>query len=190
MADSKGKLEIKKGRVLISDPFLLDPNFHRTVVLITEYSELGTMGFVLNQPLHVKLGTPLVSGLPSTTLFQGGPVQLETLHFIHTFGGALEGSIKLMEGLWWGGEYEHLQKLVETDQFDPAQFKFFIGYSGWSGGQLEAEIEDNAWIVGEINPSDAVSNELDSTDLWSRTLKNMGGDYAMMANFPSDPTLN
>lgn len=190
MAKNKSENKPACGKVLISDPFLTDPNFHRTVVLLTEYSEMGAMGFVLNQPLQVKLGTPLIQDIPLTTLYQGGPVQPEFLHFIHTFGGALEGTIKVKEGLWWGGEFEQLKEIVQSDDFNPDQFKFFIGYSGWAPGQLEMELQENAWIVGDIDAKEAVANEVDSVELWSRTLKSMGGDYAIMANYPTDPTLN
>lgn len=183
-------MEPAAGRVLISDPFLRDPNFARTVVLLTEYSEMGAMGFVLNHPLQVKLGSSMFKDLPLTTLFSGGPVQPELLHFIHTFGGALEGSIKVKEGLWWGGEFESLMEIVRTDNFDPQQFKFFIGYSGWAPGQLEMELEENAWIVGGVKAEEAIANEIDSIDLWGRTLKGLGGEYALMANFPKDPRLN
>ena len=190
MADKKN-IEPHKGHILISDPFLPDPNFSRTVVLLTEHNKTGTFGLVLNQPTDLTLGKVLGrNDFPEIPIYQGGPVQLDTLHFIHTFGGALTGSIKIMEGLWWGGDFESLAEILTSKDYKEEQFKFFIGYSGWSEGQLDDELIQESWLISDIGPKEALSREDDTKMLWNRAMKNMGGSDKYMANSPLDPQWN
>lgn len=177
-----------KGRILISDPYMLDPNFKRTVVLLTEHNE-GSIGFVLNKQTDLSINEAM-KDFPTfnAPLFYGGPVQPDTLHFIHKLGDVLEGSQKILNGLFWGGNFETLKILVEQKQARPSDFKFFIGYSGWAAGQLERELEENAWLVTDANPEYAFADVPDK--LWGDVLKDIGSQYAVMADFPENPSLN
>jgi len=187
----KNEIKPNKGKVLISDPFLPDPNFSRTVVLLTEHNDEGTFGLVLNQLTDLRLDQVLGrEDFPSLPIYQGGPVQLDTLHFIHSFGGALAGSIKIKEGLWWGGDFEALAEILSSNDYNEQQFKFFIGYSGWGEGQLNDELNQNSWIVSDIKPIEALSNDDDSQALWNEAMKNRGGTDQYLANSPLDPQWN
>ncbi len=180
----------KKGDLLISEPFLPDPNFERTVVLLCEHNDEGSFGFVLNKPSLLKYGDLFdeTNGF-NAQLYIGGPVQQDTLHFIHRAGKLIEDSVKIGKGIYWGGNYEQLQVLIDTKQLNPEDFKFFIGYSGWGAGQLEMELNEKTWIVSNVATSKQVF-DLDPEKLWKIVLDNMGGKYKMISNYPIDPRLN
>src|SRR5664279_3457863 len=131
------KLNPEKGKLLVSEPFLNDPNFKRTIILLTEHSEEGSVGFILNKPTDLKFNDT-VDDFPDfdAPIYFGGPVQLNALQFIHKAGKVIEGSIEISDGLYWGGNFDSLRDLVEAHAVDPDDFRFFIGYSGWEDGQL------------------------------------------------------
>jgi putative transcriptional regulator len=180
----------KRGDLLISEPFLPDPNFERTVVLLCEHNEEGSFGFVLNKPSLLKY-SDVIEGTDdfNASLFIGGPVQQDTLHFLHRTGQLIEDSIEIGKGIYWGGNYEQLQILIDTKQLNPEDFKFFVGYSGWGAGQLEMELKEKTWIVSRVATPDLVF-DIDSEKLWKIILKNMGGKFKMISNYPIDPRLN
>lgn len=186
---SLNKLQPARGRVLISDPALEEYYFHRAVVLLTEFSKEGTVGFVLNKPMELTLGQA-VSELSSVELpvFLGGPVGKDNMFYLHTLGALLPGSLEIIPGLWFGGEYQELRTLFLKGRVPGHAIRFFIGYSGWSPGQLEEELEEKAWIVAKARPEWCF--EPQPENLWSNILRGMGSDYALLANFPEDPSLN
>ena len=151
-AEFKNK-DVKAGNVLISEPFLNDSNFSRTVVLITEHNEKGSFGLILNRPLNKNLAD-IVSGFDNVLipLFTGGPVDLNTLHVIHSIGLEVPGTIQVSENLFWGGDFDYLRTLAESHSLDPQTVKFFIGYSGWMANQLNAEIKAKSWVVTNLKP--------------------------------------
>lgn len=180
--------KVRDGSILISEPFLGDPNFERTVVLVCKHDEEGSFGLVLNRLSTLKLSDVLEyePGFDSP-LSVGGPMEYNTLHYIHRLPEIAE-SIVLNEGLYWGGDYEQLLGLISGGQIDAADIRFFLGYSGWSPGQLEEEVDKNVWIVNN-NASDKLFT-LDAETLWRQILKEMGGKYKVLANYPIDPSLN
>ncbi|OFY95441.1 MAG: hypothetical protein A3K10_04645 [Bacteroidetes bacterium RIFCSPLOWO2_12_FULL_31_6] len=121
-------------------------------------------------------------------VYSGGPVGTDTLYFIHTFGKQLEGSIEIYKGLYWGGRFESLKKLYETDQLNDHDIKFFIGYAGWGKGQLTKELTDKSWIVAE-GDSKFIINYMPES-MWKDILTSMGKNFALLSNFPEDPQLN
>lgn len=180
----------EKGDLLISEPFLPDPNFQRTVVLICEHGTDGSFGFVLNKPSLIEGGDVLegFEGFDST-LYLGGPVQQDTLHFIHRQVPELEEGVDIGEGLQWGGNFEQLMLLIKSGAVDLKQFKFFLGYSGWGEEQLEEELEQNSWIIYKsATAADIFDTQPDV--LWRECLKKMGGKYKIISNYPTDPRLN
>jgi putative transcriptional regulator len=180
----------KKGDLLISEPFLPDPNFERTVVLMCEHNEEGSFGFVLNKPSLLKYSDVIEDANDfNASLYIGGPVQQDTLHFVHRAGGLIEDSVEIGQGIYWGGNYEQLQVLIDTKQLKPEDFKFFIGYSGWGAGQLEMELKEKTWFVYNITTPSEVF-DTDPENLWKMVLNNMGGKYKMISNYPIDPRLN
>jgi putative transcriptional regulator len=180
----------EKGDLLISEPFLPDPNFQRTVVLICEHGEGGSFGFVLNKPSILK-GSDVLEDADNfqAVLHVGGPVQQDTLHFIHREPGKLEGGLDMGNDLYWGGNFEELLLLMEAGAIEMENFKFFVGYSGWGKGQLEEELAQNAWIVYKAATAEDVFDTQPDT-LWRECLKRMGGKYKVISNYPTDPRLN
>jgi len=185
----KNKLKPEKGRLLISEPFLPDPNFERTVVLLCEHNEEGSFGFVLNKPAIVKVNE-VMEELKNFDhyIFIGGPVQQDTLHFIHR-NVAIEGGAEVRKDIFWGGNFENVLFLSDTQQLNPTHIKFFLGYSGWGPGQLEEELEENSWIVCDF-VTEELMFETEPTGMWRKALGNMGGRFSVYANYPVDPNLN
>jgi putative transcriptional regulator len=186
---SLNNLEPEKGRILISEPFLDDNYFKRSVVLLCEHNEEGTFGFVLNNYVDLKL-PEIMADFPevNTRIGIGGPVETNNLYYIHTMGEKLEGSLEIMEGLWMGGSYEIMKLLLESDQTDVSTFRFFVGYSGWEPEQLDEELKRNSWIVSNASVADIMNTSQEK--LWAESLRAMGKRHSIVANFPEDPTLN
>nr|WP_294898892.1 YqgE/AlgH family protein [uncultured Pedobacter sp.] len=180
----------KKGTLLISEPFMADANFKRTVVLITENNAEGTVGYVLNQKSDLLLKDVIAECWDADMrIFIGGPVANDTLHFVHNVPDKIIGGIDLGNGLFWGGDFENLKTQINNYNIRDEEIKFFIGYSGWSKDQLKDELEINAWIVSDKFNPDMVLDDSE-IDLWKEAVLNMGVKYAHITNFPKDPTLN
>ena len=177
----------QRGKVLISQPFMYDCCFNRAVVLITEYSKDGTIGFVLNKWLQVGVDD-LIEDFPGgeSQLSIGGPLQADTLHYLHTFDN-IPGSIKIVNGIYWGGNIDVVRKLLAVSIMKPEDIRFFIGYSGWIGGQLDDELKSDTWLVGDIRPSQILRP---TRDLWRDSVKSMGDEYQRWTNFPKNPIFN
>jgi putative transcriptional regulator len=176
------------GRLLIAEPFLTDPNFARSVVLLCEHGEEGTVGFVVNRATELTLGD-LLPELNSSNLsiFQGGPVQMDTLHMLHKLPVDLGGN-EISPGIYWGGSYEALQDVIVTGAYGPSQLKLFVGYSGWSPGQLDKEIEEGSWIVTDLSPQ--LLFDTSAEEVWKEAIRLLGKDYSYLANLPLNPQLN
>ena len=185
----KNQLKPEKGRLLISEPFLPDPNFERTVVLLCEHNEEGSFGFVINKPSILKLAE-VMDDLKSLdeTVFVGGPVQQDTLHFLHR-NPNLENAVLIKDGIYWGGDFEGLIGMIETFQVKPADIRFYLGYSGWGPGQLETELEDDSWIVCDFISSGLLF-DTEPEMIWKKALDNMGGRFSVYSNYPVDPRMN
>ncbi|HEY0176208.1 MAG TPA: YqgE/AlgH family protein, partial [Pedobacter sp.] len=126
------------GKLLISEPFLNDPNFTRSVVLLTEHGENGTLGFVINHPSLLMLDDliPDIGG-GNFTVFLGGPVATDTIHFIHRCPDKISDGEEIAKGIYWGGNFETLKVLLAQGEISPDEVRFFIGYSGWGEQQLK-----------------------------------------------------
>jgi putative transcriptional regulator len=184
------KIDPGPGVILIAHPWLPDPNFARMVVLLCDHrADEGTFGLVLSRRLDHKVGE-VVETLADTdhALFLGGPVQPNTLHFLHRREDELESAIRIQDGLAWGGDFDLVQAMLIAGDIDPADIRFFAGYSGWGPGQLEEEIEEGSWILTTA-PTDIVM-DTEVENLWRVLLRRMGGPYALLANFPVDPRQN
>lgn len=179
-----------KGCILLAEPFLKDEYFIRSVVLLVEYSSNeGAFGFLLNRALDLKI-KDAVDGFPvlNTNIFLGGPVQRDHLFYLHTKGNLIKDSKKIIDNLYWGGNFEILKKEIEKGTITENDIKFFAGYSGWESGQLERELQEKSWII-----SRATTNQIFKTDpekMWKFFIKQMGPDYAPLINYPIDPRLN
>ncbi len=178
----------EKGKILISAPLLTD-FFKRSVIYLTEHNENGSVGFIINKRLNVKL-SKVLDNFPEfdAPVMIGGPVQTELINFIHRCGDILDGGIEIENKIYWGGNFEQLKNLIAEGKVFPEDFRFFLGYSGWSPDQLENELNSNSWIVTE-GFEDYVFTD-DYMDLWSKSLRDLGGKYAIISTFPDDPTVN
>ncbi|HEX8040634.1 MAG TPA: YqgE/AlgH family protein [Chryseosolibacter sp.] len=185
----RNKIKPEKGRLLISEPFLPDPNFERTVVLLCEHNEEGSFGFVLNKPSILKVNEVMENMTDlDNEVFVGGPVQQDTLHFIHR-NTVLENAVEIVDRIYWGGAFENLMLLYESRQITGKDIRFFLGYSGWGPGQLETELEQDSWIVCDY-VTDQLLFDTGSDIMWRKALENMGGRFSMYSNYPVDPRLN
>ncbi len=178
-----------RGTLLIANPFLKDPNFIRSVIFLCEHKEEGSFGFVLNKKFSKTLGE-LIPELEEYTIpvYYGGPVQKDTIHFLHQYPDLIPGGEEVLDGVYWGGNFESLVTYVKNNDIDLNKIRFFIGYSGWSEGQLDDELEEKSWLT-----VDAIRKLIFHThpeETWKDSLKHLGGDYEMMINFPIDPQLN
>jgi putative transcriptional regulator len=178
------------GRLLISEPFMNDPNFKRSVILLAEHSEEGTLGYVLNHLSEYKLSDVLPDvAYSEMPVYVGGPVANNTLHFIHRVPEKIDGGVEIWDGIYWGGSFETVKELIATFQINENEIKFFAGYSGWTPGQLDVEIEEDTWIVANKFNSELVFNH-DEQNVWREVVISLGQRYAHIANFPENPTLN
>lgn len=169
---------------------MLDPNFKRTAVLLCEHSkEDGSIGFILNKKLDMRVDE-LIADFPEfdTRVFFGGPVQTDTIHYVHNMGDLLEESRKVAEGVWWGGSFEKLKFLITSRLITPANIRFFVGYSGWSEGQLREEMGIGSWVLADMHPNYLFKSRPEV--LWSQIMSNKGDAYTIIANMPDSVTYN
>ncbi len=187
--DYANKLKPKAGRLLVSEPYLPDPNFERTIILLCEHNDEGTVGFVLNKPSLSKLGDLIKDASQLENIVcMGGPVQQDTLHYVHRCRD-IDGAIEIAEQVFWGGSFEQVIEKLESKQLRHEDIKFFLGYSGWSPGQLDEEIKVNSWIVSNFVTEELIF-ETTEDEMWRKTLKKMGGRFSMYSNYPVDPSMN
>ncbi|MEP1033354.1 YqgE/AlgH family protein [Ekhidna sp.] len=180
----------EKGDLLISEPYLPDPNFDRTVVFLCEHDENGTFGFVLNNKAHVELKELVdeVGNYPAK-LFVGGPVEHDTLHFLHREPALANSSREVVPGVFWGGDFNQLTEMMNTRAIPSKDVRFYVGYSGWAAGQLIDEMKAKSWIVLKGTTPEMIF-DWDNQDLWKACLKTMGGKYRLISNYPKDPRMN
>lgn len=178
------------GTLLIAEPFLKDPNFMRAVVLMCKQSaDEGCFGFVLNK-LYERTFDELMPEMEGFEIpvYIGGPVQMDTLHYIHQYPELLPESQQITDDIYWGGNFETLKALLRNQEIEPEKIKFFIGYSGWESGQLEDELKEKSWLT--VSSTRNIVFETPMDDIWKNSIKHLGGKYEIMINFPTDPQLN
>ena len=181
--------ELAPGVVLAAAPMLWDPNFRRSVILLCEHSEEGSFGLILNRPLPFQSQEldEMLHGQSPELMF-GGPVQPTSLHFLHDEADRILGSDQINEGVFWGGDFELVQSIAESSALSDISIRFYLGYAGWGPGQLSGEVSGNDWILSRATRELVFGTEPD--DVWAKVLTQLGGHFALMANFPSDPRLN
>ena len=140
----------KKGHLLIAEPSILgDVSFNRSVVLLAEHNDEGSIGFILNKPLSYNINDLIPEIEATFEIYNGGPVEQDNLYFIHTIPDIIPNSVEISNGIYWGGDFETTKQLINEGKISKNQIRFFLGYSGWSVNQLEMELQENAWIVTE-----------------------------------------
>ena len=186
---ARPKIKPARGRVLIAEPFLQGPYFNRSIIILTEHNKDGSVGFVLNKSSEL-YPDEVIEDLFNFKgeLFIGGPVSSNTLHYIHTLGEVIPGSIRVSKNLYWGGDFDYVKNLINEGKVDESAIKFFAGYSGWEPGQLEREIAENSWIVTNLEIDMIMSNNIDN--FWKKSMEKMGDVYRTWSNFPNNPSFN
>lgn len=186
----KNNKKPEMGNLLISDPFLDEDYFRRSVILLCEHNEDGTFGFVLNNYLDVDLHE-IDEDFPNikARISVGGPVDTQNLFFIHSFKEPIEGSVAINEELSFGGDYERILELLTLNPSLKSQIRFFLGYSGWSKDQLKGELKENSWIVAN---NIKTSEILDTTNnqFWNYCLEKQGERFKTISKFPINPNDN
>lgn len=180
------------GRLLISEPFLRDSYFQRSVVLLVEHStESGSLGFILNKKttLTVNAVIPEFENLPDIPIYLGGPVASDRLFFVHSLGEEIvPDSVKINDNLYFDGDFSALKEYILKENGVADKVKFFIGYSGWQIDQLKNEIKSDSWAVGL--PDDAkVLDDVDES-FWKHSVAKLGKKYLPWIQYPKDPYLN
>jgi putative transcriptional regulator len=179
-----------KGRMLIAEPFLPGSYFNRSIVLLVAHSEKGAVGFILNKKIEYPVNE-ILGDFPDfeSDVCIGGPVSTDTLYFLHSLGSLIPGSVHVKDNLYWGGDFDEVKKLISEGLILPTQIRFFLGYSGWDDGQLEDEINENSWLVSEIN-DDFVMMDRQTKSMWVHAVRDIGGKYSLWEHFPENPSLN
>ncbi|MDP3353790.1 MAG: YqgE/AlgH family protein [Flavobacteriaceae bacterium] len=182
-------LNLTKGKLLVAEPSILnDPSFNRSVVLLTEHNEEGSVGFILNKLSHFKLDELVPEILVEMPVYLGGPVEQGNLYFIHKVPEIIIGSIEIGNGFYWGGNIQIITELVNKQEIKSDEIRFFLGYSGWDVNQLNEELEIDSWVVVENNFPNILN--ADDTTLWKNQMIQLGGEYLIWANAPLNPSLN
>ncbi len=180
-----------QGSILISEPFLRDTYFQRAVVLLVEHTASGSMGFVLNKKTDLIVNSFFkeLEGVPEIPIYLGGPVSANRLFFIHSLGNVIiPGALPINDELYFDGDFEAFKQYVLSGRPIKGKVKFFLGYSGWSKGQLSEEINENFWVVSHT-PSHSII-EAEGDYYWKKELIQLGKKYKTWTNYPKDPYLN
>ena len=177
------------GDVLISEPFMNDFYFRRSVILLIDHNEEGSLGVIFNKRLTIPFNE-IVQGFPefNADVYLGGPVETDRIFFIHTVGEMIPDSHLISNGLYWSGNINVLKSMIKMDLIKPHEVRFYVGYAGWDGGQLRNELKANTWVVGRFT-----SKQLLRTmpgKMWSDFVKQIGKRYALWDKFPVNPSEN
>ncbi|MDR2916448.1 MAG: YqgE/AlgH family protein [Tannerella sp.] len=183
-------LSPEKGKILISEPFLQDAYFQRSVVLLIEHNTNGSMGFVLNKKagLWVNDFFDGLENVPRIPIYLGGPVSSDHLYFIHSLGNIIPDSVQIDDNLYFDGDFESLNYYMMSGQPVDGKIKFFLGYSGWTESQLDGEISQDSWLVSKSSNRNIMLAEGES--FWKHSVELIGGSYMTWINYPKDPILN
>jgi putative transcriptional regulator len=181
-------MESLRGKLLVASPTLTDPNFSRTVVLIAEHGDEGAMGVILNRvsELEVAEAAPVLAELvdPGDAVRAGGPVQPTAVVILAEFDEPESAASVIFGRIGFVAADADFEALPG----DVARVRVFAGMAGWGPGQLEAELERDDWIVASATPDDVFAGNVDA--LWGSVLERKGGQYALLARMPPDPSLN
>lgn len=184
----RNRKKVEIGDILIAEPFLEGKYFSRSVIFMVEHDEKGSIGFVLNKPMAYS-ASDLVTELAGINfpVHVGGPVEPNQLYYLHKHP-ELEDALHIANDIYWGGDFTALVQMLKEGRILPEEIRFFAGYSGWDSGQLERELEENTWMVGDITSEGFF--DVENEDLWESSMSALGGRYKIWSNFPKDPIMN
>ncbi len=180
-----------QGSILISEPFLQDAYFQRSVVLLIEHTKHGSMGLILNKKTDLVVNSFFkeFDQYPQIPIYLGGPVETNRLFFIHSLGeNILPDSIKINDSLYFDGNFDILKHYIINGFPIEGKVKFFLGYSGWTEDQLNNEIKRNSWAVSHSLTNDILLAE--GENYWKDSVRLLGKDYLTWIKYPKNPYLN
>lgn len=183
------KKQISSGTVLLAEPFMMDSNFKRAALLLVDHGEGGSVGFILNRQVEMRVDE-LIEEFPEfdAPVYFGGPVGTDTIHYLHAKGDLLEGSDEVSPGVYWGGDYEKLKFLIGAELITPRDIRFFVGYSGWSENQLEEELGTGSWVTASMDANYLFKSKPDT--LWNQVMDNKGSTFSVIAEMEDGPNYN
>ena len=178
-----------RGKVLISEPFLYDEMFGRSIILLVDHTLDGTMGLVFNKSLPLYLNDVLkdFKDVENIPIYKGGPLCTDTLFYLHTLKG-IKDSLQIGKGFYLNGDFDALKKHILQGNNINGKVRFFLGYSGWEYEQLIQEIKENTWLIAKEEASYLLNGE--AKDMWKNTLGKLGSKYETWSRFPQVPSLN
>ncbi|WP_411030459.1 YqgE/AlgH family protein [Spongiimicrobium sp. 3-5] len=183
-------LKPKKGKLLIAEPTLTgDVSFNRSVVLLAEHNEEGSVGFILNKPLDYSINDLITEIEIPFQVYNGGPVEQDNLYFIHKVPHLIENSIEISDGIYWGGDFENTIELINKKVITDKDIRFFLGYSGWESLQLDQELSSKSWIVLPNKYESGIIHK-STNAFWRENMMELGGNYLLWSNAPENPSLN
>lgn len=179
-------LNVNIGDVLISEPFMNDYYFRRSVILMIDHNEEGSLGIVINKRVSIPFNE-IVEGFPEfkADVYLGGPVETDRIFFIHTVGEMIPDSHRISSGLYWSGNVSALKSMIKMDLIKTHELRFFVGYAGWGDGQLIKELQANTWIVGRFTTKELLQTK--PGKMWSSFVNQMGIRYSLWSKFPINP---
>ena len=166
------QIKPKKGNLLIAEPAIIgDVSFNRSIVLLADHTEEGSIGFILNKPLEYTV-QDLIPELEATfKVYNGGPVEQISL------------------GIYWGGDFSKVAELIKNNAIKENDIRFFLGYSGWDKSQLDNELKANSWVVTEnVYKKEIIEKDYES--FWKEKMLEFGGEYSIWSNAPENPSYN
>ena len=180
----------EKGNLLIAEPAIIgDVSFNRSVVLLANHNEEGSVGFILNKPLTFTLNELIPEIEIEMLIYKGGPVEQDNLYFLHKVPHLIPDSIEISSGIYWGGDFDTVVDLITSKKITAEEIRFFLGYSGWDSDQLDNELNANAWIVAENIYDKEIINKC-FPEFWKEKMIELGGDYLLWSNAPENPSYN
>jgi putative transcriptional regulator len=182
--------KLKKGLLLIAEPSIIgDLSFNRSVILLADHNQEGSVGFIINKPLKYTINDLVPDVEANFKIYNGGPVEQDNLYFIHNIPHLITNSVEISNGIFWGGDFELTKNLINTGQVKKDNIRFFLGYTGWESQQLENEMKSNSWILSENLYENKIIGK-STTDFWKEKILELGGDYIIWSNAPENPMLN
>ncbi len=182
--------KLQKGQLLIAEPSIIgDLSFNRSVILLADHNEEGSVGFILNKPLEYTINDLIPDIESSFIIYNGGPVEQDNLYFIHTIPELITNSIEISNGIFWGGDFELTKNLINEGKINKEDIRFFLGYTGWSANQLEDELQANSWIIFSNTYESGILKK-SSKQFWKEKIIELGGEYIIWSNAPENPILN